>query len=39
MIFSLILLLIPMYLVGRLGYEEFFVHPKPINDDDIEEII
>ena len=37
MIFSLFLLSIPMYLVGKLGYEEFFVHPKPI-DDDIEEI-
>ena len=39
MIFSLFLLLIPMYLVGKLGYEEIFVHPKPIDDDDIEEIV
>jgi len=38
MIFSLFLLLIPIYLVGKLGYEEVFVHPKSINDDDIEEI-
>ena len=39
MIFNLIGLLYVITLVSKLVFRELFEHPKPINDDDIEEII